>query len=167
MPVGFGIGIKNKGKPLSVMACLKKSVIEVKAERNCLAHAIVLAIAKLKNGPNYNPYRCGWKIHPVVQKLLQMTQLNLDTGVGIPELIRFQEHFSEYRIIVYTGLKCDQIMYDGQVDSPKRINLLYDDVTRHYHVINNLTGAMAKKFLCKACNKGCDQDVTHMQSDLQ
>jgi len=30
MPVGFGYGIKNKGRPLSVMAHLKKSIVEVK-----------------------------------------------------------------------------------------------------------------------------------------
>jgi len=35
--------------------------------------------------------------------------------------------------------------FDGQVESEKRINLLYDDVKRHYHVINNLTGAMARQ----------------------
>jgi len=35
-------------------------------------------------------------------------------------------------------------MYEGQVESSKHINLLYDDVERH-HVITNLTGAMAKK----------------------
>ena len=43
-------------------------------------------------------------------------------------------------------------MLDGQVDSTKRINLLYDDVERLYHVIVNMTGAMAKKYVCKACN---------------
>ena len=33
----------------------------------------------------------------------------------------------------------------------KRINLLYDDVEWHYHVIVNLTVAMARRYLCKAC----------------
>jgi len=33
-------------------------------------------------------------------------------------------------------------MFVGQVDSSKRLNLLYDEVERHYHVIANLTGAM-------------------------
>jgi len=34
-------------------------------------------------------------------------------------------------------------MYEGQVDSSKHLNLLYDDVEIDYHVITNLTGAMA------------------------
>jgi len=40
-------------------------------------------------------------------------------------------------------------MFEGQVASVKRINLLYDDVERNYHVITNLTGAMARKWVCK------------------
>jgi len=43
----------------------------------------------------------------------------------------------------------------------KRINLVYDDVRRHFHVINSLTGAMAKKYICRGCNKGCEGRVTH------
>ena len=53
-------------------------------------------------------------------------------------------------------------MFEGQVESPKRINLLYDDVERHYHVIVNMTGAMAKNIMCKACKKSCASDVTHI-----
>ena len=52
-------------------------------------------------------------------------------------------------------------MFEGQVDSPKRINLLYEDVERHYHVIVNITGAMAKRFMCKECNKSCASEATH------
>ena len=33
MPVGFGRGVKTKGRPISVMAHLKRSIIEVKAEK--------------------------------------------------------------------------------------------------------------------------------------
>ena len=29
-------------------------------------------------------------------------------------------------------------MFDGQVESEKRINMVYDDGNRHFHVINNL-----------------------------
>jgi hypothetical protein len=51
MPAGFG-GIKTKGRPLGVMAHLKRSIIEVKAERKCLAHALIIAIAKVTKDPN-------------------------------------------------------------------------------------------------------------------
>jgi hypothetical protein len=52
-------------------------------------------------------------------------------------------------------------MFEWQVETSERINLLYDDVTCHYHVIGNLTGDMAKKFVCNACGKGCERDIMH------
>ena len=39
----------------------------------------------------------GIKIHPVVKSLLKTTSINLANGGGIPELIRFQEHFTNIR----------------------------------------------------------------------
>jgi hypothetical protein len=101
MPAGFGgDGIKTRGRLLSVMAHLK-SIVEVKAKNNCLAHALIIATAKLTNNPNYIPYRQGRKkILPVDQHLLETTGIELDNGAGIPGLIRFQEHFHEYNIVV-------------------------------------------------------------------
>jgi len=52
MPVGFGRGIKRKGRPLSVMAQTKTSVVEVKARENCLAYALIIAIAKAEKSQN-------------------------------------------------------------------------------------------------------------------
>ena len=52
-------------------------------------------------------------------------------------------------------------IFQGQTGSDKRINLLYDDVSRHYHVITNLTVAMAKRYVCRACNRGCDRGVIY------
>ena len=73
-------------------------------------------------------------------------------GAGIPELVRFMENFHDYKIVVYEGLSCDNIMFEGRVESSKRLNLLYYDVQQYYHVISNLTGAMERRYLCKACN---------------
>jgi hypothetical protein len=127
MPTGFGVSIRKKGRPLGVMAHLKRSIIAVKAETNCLAHALIIAIAKLKNDPDYNSYRRGYKIHQAVYNLLAETGICLDNGGGIPELEQFQEHFPQYKIVVYTGLNCDSIMFEGQVETSEHINLLYDE----------------------------------------
>ena len=54
LPVGFGThASKRRGRSLSVMAHLKRSVVEVKATENCLAHALIIAIAKADNNPMY------------------------------------------------------------------------------------------------------------------
>jgi hypothetical protein len=40
MPLGFGKTAEtSKGRPMSVVALLKRSFVEVKAKENCLAHA--------------------------------------------------------------------------------------------------------------------------------
>lgn len=106
------------------MAHLKKCIVEVRTEENCLAHALVIIIAKVTNDPNYPAYRKGYKkiFHKVRE--LQTTGADLSRGGGIPELQAFQRHLSQYRIVVYSGLGCDNIMFDGQVATYKRINLL-------------------------------------------
>ncbi len=52
-------------------------------------------------------------------------------------------------------------LFEGRVETTERLDLLYDEVTRHYHVIGNLTAAMARKYVSKACGKGCRSDASH------
>jgi hypothetical protein len=66
----------------------------------------VIAIAKLNNDPNYVAYRRGRKKCPVVDNLLATTGTYLANGGGIPELMKFQELFKEYRIVVFGRLNC-------------------------------------------------------------
>ena len=144
MPVGFG-RVKTKGRQFAVLAHLKRSIIDFKAEENCLAHALIIAIAKFEKDPNYISYRRGRRILPVVNHLLQTTGIDLTNGGGIRVLTRFQEHYKELRIVVYGGLNCEDTIFDGRNKSEKRISLLYDETTRHYHLITNITGAMGKR----------------------
>jgi len=62
-------------------------------------------------------HRKGYKIRPVVDHLLTTTGIDLSNGGGIPELMRIQEHFKEYRI-VFRVLNCEDIMFDRW--NPKR-----------------------------------------------
>jgi len=148
MPVGFGKHvITSTGRPLSVIAHLKTKIVEVKAEEHCLAHALLIAIVKVDKDTSYKAYIQGRKIRHVVETLLGTTGIELSN-----ELVRFQEHFWGYKIVVYHGLSREDIMFEWQVDFVKRINLLYDVVERHYYVITNLTAAMARRYVCEACN---------------
>jgi hypothetical protein len=94
MPVGFGKrAIKSKFRPLSVMAQFKRSVVEVKAEDKCLAKALIIAIAKVENDPNYVAYRQGRRLRPVVRNLLDMTGIHLSGG-GDPRTNQISRTFS-------------------------------------------------------------------------
>ena len=85
----------------------------------------------------------------------------MQNGRCIPEIQRFQDHFSDYKIVVYGGVDCEDNIFEGNVTFEKRVNLLYDDVTRHYHVIANLTDAMSKRYICEGSSKSCRDSVTH------
>jgi hypothetical protein len=91
MPLGLGgDGIKTEGSPLTVMAHLKRSIIELKSETNCLAHTLIIAIAKITKDPNYKAYRHGRKIHKVVDNLLGTTGINLENGEVFPNWRSFK-----------------------------------------------------------------------------
>jgi hypothetical protein len=77
------------------MAHQKRSIIEVRAENNCLAHALLIPIVGTDRHPNYQSFRKGDKIRPEAASLLETTRIDLTHGGGIPELISFQEHFHE------------------------------------------------------------------------
>ena len=143
------------------MAHVKQSIIEVKTDTNCLAHTLIIAIARLTKDLNYESYRKGYKLRPGVEQLLQKTGMDLQNGGGVNEIQKFQDHFTEYKIVVYGGLNCEDILFVRQVVSEKRVNLLYDEATRHFHVIANVTGAMSKQFICEGCSKVCRSGVTH------
>ena len=72
---------------------------------------LIVAIARLEKDPNYQSYRKESKIRPVVARLLEATGIDPTDGGGIPELVRFQEHFGDYKIVVYDGLRCDNIIF--------------------------------------------------------
>ena len=97
LPIRFGRGIKTRVRPLSLIAHRKSSIVEIKAENNCLAHALIVATARVDNDANYTAYRKGRKIRRVVQTLLHETGIDLTSGAGIPELIRSKDIFGTTR----------------------------------------------------------------------
>jgi hypothetical protein len=88
---------------VSTIAYLKKSIVEVKAKENCVAQALVTAMAKVTNDQDYLAYRKGRKILPKVRELMHASGVDLSKGGGIPELKAFQRHLSQYRIVVYSS----------------------------------------------------------------
>jgi len=66
------------------MAQLQTSVVDVQAKENCLAHAIIIAIAKAENYPEYAAYRRRYKVRPAEKKLLANTGIDFSGGGGFP-----------------------------------------------------------------------------------
>jgi hypothetical protein len=53
---------------------------------------------------------------------------------------------------VFDGLKPDRVIFSGNSVSTKKLYLLYDSDAGHYNVITNLKAAMAKTYMCEACD---------------
>jgi len=102
----------------------------------------------------------------IVRDLHEKTGINLVSGVGIPELASFQEHFRDYKIVVYQGLSCDNIMYECRIESAKRLNVVYDDVERHYHVIRNLRVLWQDVTSVKRVSKVVGETDVRMRPDV-
>jgi hypothetical protein len=86
-PVVSSVGsgrVTTKVRPHYVMSHIKRIMIDVKAEINCLVHALIIVVTKATNNSNYKAYRKGWKIFPAVQNSLQTTGIVLSKGAGIP-----------------------------------------------------------------------------------
>jgi hypothetical protein len=100
MPAGNGkMAEKTKGRSLDVLSALKRRIVVVKAAFLCLAHALIIAMARVNNDPKYALYRHGKGLKQHVEKILNASGVDLSNGGGFEELQQFQQYFSDYKII--------------------------------------------------------------------
>ena len=151
MPAGNGTA-KTKGRPKDVLGDVKKSIVVVKTAFLCLAHALIIAMARVNGDPKYQLHRRGNKLDQPVDELLKASGVYLSTGGGLEELKQFQDYLSDYKIIVYVELSPDRIIFTGNSVSNKKFYLLYIADTDHYSAITNIKAAMVKKYICNACD---------------
>jgi hypothetical protein len=147
---------KTKGRSFDVLSAVKKSIV-VKAACLCLAHALIIAMARVKGDPKYATYRDGKCLERPVEELLKASGVHLSDVRGLEELEQFQDYLSDYKIIVYDGLSPDRLIFSGNSLSDKKLYLLYDADSDHYNVITNIKAAMAKKYICNACDELYDK----------
>jgi hypothetical protein len=98
---------KTKGRTIDVLSAVKRSIVVVKAAILCLAHALVIAIARVDNDPKYKSYRNGYGLTQPVEDLLKASGVDLSNGGGLEELCQFQQHLSDYKLLCL--MACTQI----------------------------------------------------------
>ena len=81
----------------------------------------------------------------------------MSSGGGFHELQQFQEHLSDYKIIVFDVWNPDSVMFCGNSLSAKKLYLLYYRNLGDNSVITNLKGAMTKKYICNVCDSLYDK----------
>ena len=76
----------------------------------CLAHELIIAMARVTGDPKYQSYRRGNKLDLPVDELLKVSGVDLSKG-GLEELQKFQDNLSVYKYIVYDGLSTDRLIF--------------------------------------------------------
>jgi hypothetical protein len=95
------------------MNAIKKSVVVMKTAFFCLAHALIITMAQVNFDPKYKSYRDGHLLDQTVEDLLKASGVDLSNGGGLEELQQFQDHLSDYKIIVCDGLNPCRLIFTG------------------------------------------------------
>ena len=108
-------------------------------------------MVRLNGDTKYPSYNNGYGLKKAVDDLMA-SGVDLSNGGGFRELQQFQEHLSDYKMIVFDGLNPDRYMFSGNSISAKKLCLRYDRDLDHYSVITNLKEAMPKSYICNGCD---------------
>jgi hypothetical protein len=71
---------KTKGRSISVLSAIKRSIVVVKTAFLCSAHALLIAMARVNNDPKYVSYRDGKCLKEPVQDFLNASGVDLSIG---------------------------------------------------------------------------------------
>ena len=164
-PQGSG---KSKRTTLNIREYLKKkkSVISINNKDDfCLARALSVGIARIEKDPRYR-HIIDSKRHIQLDRALDLHQAaNVPLGpCGMNEVKLFQQHLTNYQIIVVSGDHNNSIIYPPQPpanpDPEKSINLYFH--ANHFDVITSLPGFLNKSYFCHRCHKPYNHTTDHM-----
>ena len=148
----------------------KKSVVRIKNNKDdlCLARALVVARAKKENDPRYE------QIMDARRPLQREKAFDLHEAANVPlgpcglnEVVLFQQHLSEYQIMIISGDHNNSIIYPPQppgTDEKPHLTLYLHD--NHYDVINRVPGFLGRCYFCFRCHKGYDNVTDHMCKNM-
>ena len=164
---------KSKRGILDIREYLHKkgSVVTIKNNDNlCLARALVVAVAKVENAPNYkNLIRSDRSMQEKEAKKLHAAA-NVPLGpCGIPEVKMFQKYLTKYEINIISGNQDNTIIYPPKTGNNNNNNVtpiylyLHDN---HYDVITSMPGFLSRGYFCHTCKKVYDHKYAHLCKEM-
>ena len=167
MPQGSGRS-KVKREILNIRDYLKKkkSVICINnMDDLCLARALVVSIARIEKDPQYK------RISDSARNIQRERAFDLHEAANVPlgpcglnKVDLFQQHLTNYQIIVVSGDQNNTIIYPPEPPTnpnpEKSIYLYYQD--NHFDVITSLPGFLNTNYFCHQCHKGYDHTADHL-----
>ena len=162
-PQGSG---RSKRNVVSIKEHLHKkgSVITIKNHDNlCLARALVVAIAKVENAPNYSYLLRQDRAQQIKARELH-ANANVPLGpCGLEEVDLFQKYLTAYEINIVSGNHDSAIIYpkDGvHSNDIKPIYLYLHD--NHYDVITSMPGFLSTSYFCHKCRRAYSNKFDHL-----
>ena len=163
-PQGSG---RSKRTTLNIKEYLhkKNTVITIQNNDNlCLARALVVAIAKVENAPNYmNLTRTDRRTQEKKAKELH-TAANVPLGsCGIPEVEMFQKYLTNYEINIVSGNHSNSIIYPPKPSTNNSVTLIYLYLhDNHYDVITSMPGFLSQSYFCHTCRQSYACKFDHL-----
>ena len=161
-----GIG-RSKRTVLNIREYLhkKNTVITIQNNDNlCLARALVVAIAKVENAPNYkNLTRTDRRTQEKEAKKLHVAA-NVPLGpCGIPEVEMFQKYLTKYEINIVLGNHDNGIIYPPNPSTNNNVTPIYLYLhDNHYDVITSMPGFLSKNYFCHTCRRTYSDKLNHL-----
>ena len=163
-PQGSG---RSKRTTLNIREYLHKkgSVITIKNNDNlCLARALVVAIAKIENDPNYTNLRDSKKRAQQNKAIALHERANVPFGpCGLPEVDLFQKYLTNYEINIVSGNHNDSIIYPPKPSTNNHVTPIYLYLhDNHYDVITSMPGFLSTIYFCHKCKKTYSNNSDHL-----
>ena len=167
MPQGSGKSrVKRTTYDLREYLKKKQTVITINNKDDyCLARALVVSIARIEKDPQYK-HMLNQKCTVQRERAFDLHEAaNVPLGpCGLKEVDLFQQHLTNYQIIVVSGDQNNTIIYPPRPppnpNPEKSIYLYYQ--ANHYDVITSLPGFLNTNYFCHQCHKGYDHTTDHL-----
>ena len=156
--------LRKGSAALEKLLDVKKSVVKIKnLDELCCARAIVTIKAFRDLGSQHPEYQSLQKERPVQKKKAQ--ELHRAAGVpegscGLPEIQQFQDHLSEYQMVVLSVDHGYQVIFKGPT-KPEDKQIVLIKVGEHFHGCHSLSGFLGHNYFCLDCEKSFDHDDMH------
>ena len=147
----------------------KGSVVSINNKDDfCLARALAVGIAKIEKDPRYNQIKNS-RNHIQLDRALDLHQAaNVPLRpCGLNEVNLFQQHLTNYQIIVVSGDHNNTIIYPPEppgTDEKPALSLYYHN--NHFDTITSLPGFLDSRYFCHRCHKIYSNTADHMCSAM-
>ena len=155
-------GSGQKRKPyvdISRLLDNKRSIIQIRnKDELCCARALVTAMARVQNHPQWNNIRQGHKIQEQLARDLHSKAGVPLTACTLDNVKQFQMVLPDFQIHILSKEHFNAIIYQGP-EGGIPVYLYYHD--EHFDVITKVTGFLDRSYFCLQCKKGYNNKEKH------